>query len=246
MKRRNLIVFALCLLLSIAVGTRSALAETPNHGKAENEFRYEFKVIDSKLYRLDKFSGAIDLVTLPAKDKSDSALGEHNDVKNLAEMKTSPRLTLPPKEARNHKPIITGPHELFLGDDGAVNDDPGYVPETITGAYREHARGEIAQHSDEFGVSLTVSGSGNQLSGMMTVSYKGRRRILAMEISLFVPVVGDKNETVRYVLGDRKGQEAPPGPNKSRTAFFKVDQKFDAVIRGQIEHKITYVKFAEE
>ena len=280
MKRRISTVLALCLALLALASIQKAYAEVP--GKAENEFRYEFKMVDNKLYRLDKFTGAIELVTLPTQPPAQPVSAENGIAGNeyryefkifdckfyrldkktgevvLANLpsKDKPQIEEsaapkpkghplpPPKDLKNSKPMIIDLNGEKV--DNGVNDDPGYVPDTITDAYREHARGEIAQHSDEFGVSLTASSSGNQITGMMTVSYKGSRRILAMEISVFVPVMGDKTETVRYVLGSRRGQEAPPGPKKSRTAFFKVDQKFDTVVRGQIEHKITYVKFAEE
>ncbi len=229
------------LLLGCVAGALGAPAGFAATGTVEKiEFRYEMVVIDGKPYRFDKQTGTAEPVNLLKSNKN-----ERPAPKSIrTEVFNSGPIDKP--ESNNAPEIIDlgdGPPEP-----GSVTTTK--VPQSISEKQRRVAREDVDSYTRNLGIMQLVEVAGDDITGTLAVTNKGPRRLLALELTLFVPTSGEKVIKHRFLMGNREDQMHPPQPSKSEErkpdpVFIKVNVPSPVGIKGKINTRVTYVKFAD-
>lgn len=224
------------ILSSLVLG--ESASGSANEWDQKREYPYEIVHKDGKVYRFDRRTGKLDLL-LASQKESASSPSEHKIDRSLD----------PPAEKpiKNHRPVILEPGEELEKETDAKN----YVPREISDVHRQRAEKDVAACEQQIGVSQYIDVSGETIRGAINVSYKGSRRLLALELTLPIPLGDKKYHEQRFLLRDEQGSTLPPRPvvqgQRSPSVDIKVEFPAPPGIKGKIEQaKVTYLKFAEE
>jgi len=212
-------------LLFVALCAASTVRAEDGGEKTEKEYRYDFKVIDGKLVRVDRKNGSVEIV----------GGGSEETVKS-AEPSGKPVELSISKPAKHHEPARNRPPAIL-----EINGEACEVDD------RDEARKDVALYGGEIGISQALQVDGERVSGLVRVTNNGGRRLEALELTLYIPTASNKTVEHRIMMSpNRKGSEAPPPPNKGGSALNRVDFSAPEVVKGQLEVRVTYLKFAGE
>ncbi|MCW8132207.1 MAG: hypothetical protein KIS92_17805 [Planctomycetota bacterium] len=214
----------MCLAVVLAGLAGTVRAETeepvrpkpaPEGERTEQEFRYDFKVLNGVLVKVDRKTGHVTVVNPGGAQKEADPVTLSSD---------QPRA----EEKRNRKPII-----LTINGESVETED------------REEASRDIADYAGQIGISQALQVDSDRVSGLVRVTNNGKRRLAALELTLYVPVASNKTVEHRIVMKDARGFESVPPPEKAGSALNKVEFNAPEIVKGQLEIKITYIKFAD-
>lgn len=212
-------------LLFVALCAAGTVRAEDNGEKTEKEYRYDFKVIDGKLVRVDRKNGSVEIV----------GGGSEDSVKSTEPAGKPVELSIS-KPAKHHEPARNRPPAIL-----EINGEPCEVDD------RDEARKDVALYGGEIGISQALQVEGERVSGWVRVTNNGPKRLETLELTLYVPTASNKTVEHRILMSpNRKGCEAPPSPNKGSSALNRVDFNAPEVVKGQFEIRVTYLKFAAE
>ncbi|MBI3832339.1 MAG: hypothetical protein HY291_22640 [Planctomycetes bacterium] len=223
-------VTVLALVALLGVSHARAEGDTPEGGSGKKEYPFELlKDADGKplrnergnFMRFNKASGVIEEVSPNdlSKPVNLSAPKDRADTQKAQ----------PLSKAGNHGPVID-----------EVNGEP------VDKDDHDSARKDVADYGSEIGISQALQVDGEKITGLVRVTNNGQKRLASLELTLYVPTANNKTVEHRILMADRAGCEAPPPPGKAGSALNKVDFSLPEVVKGQLEIKVTYLKFAQQ
>lgn len=222
-----------CVFPAVAVLALVALLGVSNaraEGDGKKEYPFELlKDADGKplrnergnFLRFNKEKGAIEEV----------APGDVGKAVDLSAPKdrTETQKNQPASKAGNRGPVID-----------EVNGEP------VDKDDHDAARKDVADYGSEIGISQALQVDGEKITGLVRVTNNGQKRLAALELTLYVPTANNKTVEHRILMADRPGCEATPPPGKAGSALNKIDVTLPDVVKGQLEIKVTYLKFAQQ
>lgn len=233
-------LFYIVTLLALGSFLPASQCEAASVGKDnKTEYPYQLVEIDGKLFRFCKQSGKLEplgAAKLPSSPK----------VKDNKQDTRTPALSAP-KQPKNRPP-------QFLEIDGNTAEapiDPNEVPEQVTDRHRKLAKADLARYRRHLGIIQSVHVKDGMLDGTLAVTNKGDRKLLALEVSLVIPVGNEKKVHQHYLLSYASGKDNPPQPatkegRRPEPVFLKVECPAPTGIKGKIDTQVTYIMFAKD
>lgn len=230
----------------ILLGLAGVLAAPPLRAQgASEDLRFEPVKIDGQWYRFDRVSGELLSISSPGSKGGDASKKE--SFKEAPPEPDSKRHET--KLAKNRLPVV------LLPDDPPdyqpeIETAAHYVPHEITAAHRRRAAKDLAEYVNQLGVAAPLQVSADNVTGTINVENKGLRKLLALELTIFMPV--DKGTPLEHhiLMVDREGCPLPPTPpqgpgRKGRPTNLKIDFRTPVLVQGKLDVQVTYLKFEE-
>jgi hypothetical protein len=215
--------------------------------------RYDSFTINGVLHRFDRKTGALEKLQVGADGASWARVevrvtDKAPSVKATAE--NQPKLTTPPYPPKaNSENAQIG--EKKSSAPRIFDDKDQDITDVVTEFDRRTSIPDISAYEKKTSLSHTVQ-IGERITGNILVRNLGERKLKALELTMFVPVIGrEKPEEHRFLFLDGKtGYISPPQPSATGKDAEALLQKVDLPcpaggVKGSPELRITHIKFAE-
>jgi hypothetical protein len=238
------------LLILSSVICASAYAEG-----VDEPNRYDSFTISGVLHRFDRKTGALEKLIIGA----DGVPYWANVTVRYSENAPIKKAT-PEKVTAENQPKVTVPktnsENAQIGEKKSsapriFDDKDQDITDLVTEFDRRSSIPDISAYEKKTSLSHTVQ-IGERITGNILVRNLGDRRLKALELTMFVPVIGrEKPEEHRFLFLDSKtGYVSPPQPSATGKEAESLLQKVDLPcpaggVKGSPELRITHIKFAE-
>lgn len=216
---------------------------------ASEEPRFEPIKIDGIWYKFDRVTGKSVPLDVPGPKEGAPAKGELSKDSSDAAQEPGERPRDAQRPRKNRRPEIVLPGDP-PDQRSAVGEEADYVPHEITDTHRRLAAREVAGYKDEIGIAAPLQLNGDNITGTINAENKGKRKLLALELTVFIPTGEAKPYEHHVLFSFQTGREPPPAPNlgpaqKGRAANHTLNFPVPGVVKGKFDVKVTYLKFDE-
>jgi hypothetical protein len=228
------------LFIGLSLLCLPAFAETPNNAPAER--RFEIIKGAGGTYRMDLNSGELEILKFdengdPFWQKTRSRQGKVQKPQEGPVIESSTIDESSKKKKSTEAPDLVGP------------DGKPLAP-VILEENRRDAAGDISAYDKSLSVCNAVQ-IGDRITGTFMIKNRGERKIKTLELTMFIPVVGqEKPQAYRFLFADHPDLTSPPKPSAPGHDPEALLQRVDIPCpaghaRGNTDLKVTYIKFAD-